>query len=120
MDEQTIFEILGIDDFNYRENSYEINDSKYTVIDLIELSKKYESFELPIAGLDIGIAPWGNLNIKQFIYHVKRMNEADLNYPIILDNTGFICDGWHRLAKAILKGRKTIKAIRLPIMPDNK
>ena len=46
------------------------------------------------------------------------MNQADLKYPIILDDTGFICDGWHRLLKSIVEGKDTIKAIRLKVMPD--
>ena len=52
-------------------------------------------------------------------YHIRRMNKADLQYPIILDDTGYICDGWHRLLKSIIGGKETIMAIRLPLMPES-
>ena len=109
---------LGIDEFNYRENSFNRDGKKYLVTDLIEASKKYEPFEIPIAGIDIGINPWGDQTIKSFCYHVQRLKKCDLNYPVILDNTGYICDGWHRLAKAIIEGKETIMAVRLTVMPE--
>lgn len=37
--------------------------------------------------------------------------------PIILDDLGYITDGWHRVAKAILEGKETIKAVRIQNMP---
>ena len=54
----------------------------------------------------------------QFLYHLKRVNDTNLDYPVILDDEGVICDGWHRVAKAYLEGRPTVKAIRLLEMPD--
>ena len=32
--------------------------------------------------------------------------------------SGFIADGWHRIAKAILRGDETIKCVRLKTMPE--
>lgn len=58
---------------------------------------------------------------------LKRIEGADLQYPIILHPTGWVMDGYHRIAKAYLVGHKTIRAVRftegslpLPIMeiPD--
>jgi len=113
-------EILGIKDYDVIENSYTVNDFTYSVLDLIELSKKYEPFDLPLKGIDIAVKPWGDIDIKRFAYHMLRVEKADLNFPIILDECGYICDGWHRLIKAIIKGDEFIKAIRLPIMPQPK
>jgi len=42
----------------------------------------------------------------------KRYLEADLAYPIIISEKGYIMDGHHRLAKALMLGMKKIKAIR--------
>lgn len=109
---------LGIDTFDIGENNYTRNDRTYSVKDLIEVAKKYEPFDLLIKSIDIGSNPWGELSIKSYAYHIKRMNEANMDYPIILDDTGYICDGWHRLLKAIVNGQNTIKAVRLTIMPD--
>lgn len=109
---------VKIEDFNYRENTYSSNGKIYRATDIIELAKDLEEFDLPLCGIDIGLYPWGDPSIKSFIYHVKRSNDSDLSYPIILDDTGYICDGWHRVVKAILEGREYIKAKRLNVMPD--
>lgn len=109
---------LGINDFHYYQNTYERSGKTYQVTDLIKLAKGLEPFDMPIAGIDIGVQPWGTMDLKGFCYHVQRMSKADISYPVILDDVGFICDGWHRLAKAIIEGKYTIKAVRLTVMPE--
>lgn len=109
---------VKISGFNYRENTYSRNDLAYKVTDLIEAAKAIEPFDLPLQGIDISINPWGKPCIKNFVFEMQRVKKANLKYPIILDNEGFICDGWHRVVKAILAGHTTIKAIRLEVMPD--
>jgi ribose 5-phosphate isomerase len=110
---------LGIDEFHFRENIYTRNEKSYRVVDIIEIAKKYQSFEIPVEAIDIGVNPWGDQSIKSFCYHVRRMTDADMDEPIILDDTGYLCDGWHRLAKAIINGQKFIKAVRLTVMPES-
>lgn len=39
----------------------------------------------------------------------KRMNEADMSYPLLVDSKDYIIDGAHRLAKAYFNGKQTIK-----------
>ena len=56
--------------------------------------------------------------VSLFLYHAKRIEECDLKYPIILDPAGSIIDGWHRVVKAILKGKTEIKAFKLIVMPE--
>ena len=48
---------LGINDFSYHENHFVVEGNKYKVTDIIELSKQYEPFDLPIKGIDISIRP---------------------------------------------------------------
>lgn len=110
---------VKIDEFSINDCNYQLGDYKYKVTDLIEVSKNIKSFDLPLQGIDLSVRPWGeNMTIDSYIYHANRMSKADLKYPIILDNRGYICDGWHRVTKAIIEGRTTIKAVRLTIMPD--
>lgn len=89
----------------------------WSALKLIEKSKKYEPFDLPLAAVDTSGLPFRLSDLDDFIFQVKRVNETDLKYPVILSNMGVIADGWHRIAKAILEGRKSIKAIRLLEMP---
>ncbi len=50
--------------------------------------------------------------------HTRRILEADLSHPIIIDKNGVVLDGVHRLCKAVLEGREVIAAQRLVAMPD--
>ena len=89
----------------------------YSTAKLIQASKKYPVFDLPLAGVDLSRGAWQVNDLSDFIHHAKRCNDADLKYPIILDSQGVIADGCHRLVKAVVLGHKTIKAIRLQEMP---
>lgn len=81
--------------------------------------QKLDVFDLPLCGINIANRAWESdgLTIKEFAKHWKRANEADLNYPVILDDDGFIMDGWHRVAKALFLGMSTIKAVRFDETP---
>lgn len=72
---------------------------------------------MPLAGINLECVAWSMPTAKDFIYHMKRSLDADLKYPIIIDDYGYICDGHHRVAKAIASGHTTIKAIRIQEMP---
>lgn len=90
----------------------------YAVTRLIEHSKNLPVFEIPLAAIHIGEKVFSESRTARAIAeHVKRVNETDLKYPIILDPDGFIVDGWHRVVKALLEERETIKAVRLEEMP---
>ena len=101
------------------ENVYSYEDRSWDVPTLIQYckEKKYVVFDLPLCGIDLNRCPFKMDTIKELIYQVSRINKTDLKYPIILDDKGYICDGWHRVCKAILNGDTTIKAIRIEEMP---
>jgi len=40
-----------------------------------------------------------------------------LSYPIILDDEGYVMDGRHRIFKALLKNKPSIKAVRFTKTP---
>ena len=48
-------------------------------------------------------------NPKKYKDEIKRINEANLKYPIIVYNNNIV-DGVHRLTKSCLLNKKTIKA----------
>jgi hypothetical protein len=58
--------------------------------------------------------------VRAVVEHVKLMNEVDFAHPIILSAEGRVMDGMHRVARALLEGRKTVVAVRFthPIPPD--
>lgn len=118
--ETTLPPKIKLPGLNMSENCYIVNNDKYDVSNLIRFcqEKKYQPFDMPLAGICFENLPFSISNFISFCNHIKRVNNTDLNYPIIIDNYGYVADGWHRIAKAILLGKRTIKAIRMEEMPS--
>lgn len=57
-------------------------------------------------------------SVRDVVDHVRRINDADLELPIILASNGQVLDGMHRVAKALMHGRATVPAQRLPSDPE--
>jgi hypothetical protein len=79
--------------------------------------KGYKAMDMPLWNIDLTIDPLECNQLYDFIFQCKRVMRCSLDQPIILDNYGQIADGYHRVCKAILQGKETIKAIRLLEMP---
>ena len=111
---------LDIEGIAFHESYYSTRGNTYDAPTLVAFAKhkNYKTFDLPLVGIDISHIPFSASTFGQFLYHLKRVNDTSLDYPVILDDEGVICDGWHRVAKAYLEGRPTVKAIRLLEMPD--
>lgn len=111
---------LDIEGIAFHESYYSTRGNTYDAPTLVAFAKhkNYKTFDLPLVGIDISHMPFSTTTFGQFLYHLKRVNDTNLDYPVILDDEGVICDGWHRVAKAYLEGRPTVKAIRLLEMPD--
>ena len=101
----------GDGNFSYQGKEWN-NSTLYTAASGLEV------FDFPLCALDMSNKPWTMANFMWILYHVERINKADLSYPIILTPEGIVCDGWHRIAKAVLNGNTTIKAVRLISMPE--
>lgn len=56
-------------------------------------------------------------SLREVARHCQRINAVTFEYPIILSDDGTLMDGGHRLCKALVEGRTTIKAVRFPSMP---
>ena len=56
--------------------------------------------------------------VRKFVEHVRLMQEVDVGYPIILGPDGRVMDGMHRVARALVEGRRTLAAVRLPSLPE--
>src|SRR5262249_458439 len=64
---------------------------------------------------------FGNTNLptcREVARHAKRINDADLSYPIILSSEGYLMDGGHRIAKAWLLGMQEINAVQFSVDPE--
>ena len=89
----------------------------WSVPRLFELSKNLPIMEIPLSHLNI-YHKYENLTLRELVGHMKSVNDADLSFPIILDEDGELMDGRHRLMKALLNGEETIKAVRFEKNPS--
>jgi hypothetical protein len=56
--------------------------------------------------------------INKVIEHYNRIQNADYSYPIIISESGLIMDGVHRILRAHIEGRKTVRAVRFERNPE--
>jgi hypothetical protein len=89
-----------------------IGKRKYNVHAAIFLARDLEVKELSLDDLYISYSAPCENDFRDFIAHCRLVIEADLSYPVLLNQDGAMIDGKHRLARAILDGHKTIKARR--------
>lgn len=102
---------------NTFEQNARFKGSLYSVSEMIDMAKSIDTQEATIDAFAMDYGSPCNDSLLSFASHMKQVNEADLQYPVILSPCGVIIDGRHRLVKAIVEGRKTIKFKRLEEMP---
>lgn len=107
-----------IEDHLEGENNVVFGNKTWYPSTIRDAVKDLKSFDLQLAAVDLSARPWSPYNISLYLYHAKRVEECDFKHPIVLDPSGYIIDGWHRIVKAILKGKTTLKAVRLRVMPE--
>lgn len=84
----------------------------WSVARLFELARDLPVMEVPLDHLCVYYTYEGRTTLRQMVMHIKAVQDADLSFPIILDEDGELMDGRHRLMKAMLLGEPTIKAVR--------
>lgn len=90
---------------------------KWRCTRLFQLAASMPVMEIPLDHLNV-YNTYDKLTLREMVMHMKAVQDADLSYPIILDEDGEIMDGRHRIMKAILTGAKTIKAVRFDENPS--
>ncbi len=90
---------------------------RYSVARLAKLAEGLPVMEIPIDHLYIDY-DFDEMNLRTFVMHMTAVLDADLDYPIILDECGGLLDGRHRVMKALYEGRPTIKAVRFETNPS--
>ena len=110
---------VPIDNMSFAEFEYHRGNKVWNAKALYDFAKEkaYPVLDMPLWNINLTTEAFECGQLHSFIFQCKRVMECSLEYPIILDDTGQIADGYHRLCKAILEGKETIKAIRLLEMP---
>lgn len=110
--------------YPHKDQMCQLGKHHWSVARLVELSRGFPVMVVPLDHLNV-YDKFENLSLRGMAMHIKAVEEADLSYPIILDEDGEIMDGRHRIVKALVNGDRTIKAVRFdenpsPCRSDNK
>ena len=109
---------IKIEGVKLSENTYQHGNKVWVVANLIELAKELEPFDLPLAAVHAGTEVWEPVTSAYGLaQQMRRVLDVNPDYPVILDEEGFIMDGWHRIARALVDGKATIKAVRFAQTP---
>ena len=109
---------VKIDGCFVADNTCSSDGKVWTVTNLIARAKDLEPFDLPLAAIYSGTEVWTPVGSAYGIaHHVRRALDVNTEYPIILCQQGFIMDGWHRVLRALIDGKTTIKAVRFVETP---
>lgn len=88
----------------------------WSVPRLFELARSLPVMEVPLDHLNLYYT-YEKLTLREMVMHIKAVNAADLDQPIIIDEDGELMDGRHRLMKAMLTGATTVKVVRFDENP---
>ena len=105
------------DTHTFEQQTFEYGNECWFVSRLVEKAKDLPVQEMPLTALNTCNLYPTSKTMAQFVNHVRKVNNADLSYPIILDDEGYVMDGRHRIAKALLEGKETIKFVRFEETP---
>lgn len=92
-----------------------LDNKVWSVARLVELSKSLPVFDAHLSSMCLRYE--FDCDMMDFLMHMNAVKNASLDYPIILSADGCIMDGRHRVMKAILEGKETIKAVRFDELP---
>jgi hypothetical protein len=56
--------------------------------------------------------------VRAVVEHARLMLDADLSVPVILGPDGRVMDGMHRIARAMLEGKRQVRAVRFLALPE--
>ncbi|MHB8430586.1 MAG: hypothetical protein ACYDDZ_08685 [Acidimicrobiales bacterium] len=91
---------------------------------LVELSRDLPVVEVPVESIgEVDSNYWfggefGEPTVRNMVEHMRLVRDVDPMFPIILGVDGRVMDGMHRIARALLEGRSTIRAVRFETQPE--
>jgi hypothetical protein len=56
--------------------------------------------------------------VRKVVEHIRLIRDVDPSYPVILGVDGRVMDGMHRIARALLDGRTSIRAVQFEVHPE--
>jgi hypothetical protein len=66
-----------------------------------------------VTDTSLWLCHWRDPTHPMTVPELARIDTADMSYPVILHPRGWLMDGMHRVAKALMSGSATVQAVRL-------
>jgi hypothetical protein len=91
---------------------------------LIAMTRDLPVRDIPLGSIaEVDSAYWfngssGSATVRAIVAHMRLVQATDLGYPIILGVDGRVMDGMHRVARAMLEGRPSIRAVQFEVHPE--
>ena len=90
---------------------------------LIELSRNLPVTDVDISSIAAVDTPYwfdepASVTVRNIVEQMRLVREVETQYPIILGPDARLMDGMHRVARAMLEGRTTIRAVRFAALPE--
>jgi hypothetical protein len=60
----------------------------------------------------------GPSTVRDVIAHMRLVRDVDPSHPVILGADNRVMDGMHRIVRAVLEDRTTIRAVRFVVQPE--
>jgi hypothetical protein len=96
----------------------------WSVERLIRLSRTLPVKEVAVESIEeVDSAYWFETGsdrptVRAILEHMRLVQQVDSSHPIILGSDGRVMDGMHRVLRALLDGRSTIRAVRFEVNPE--
>ena len=90
---------------------------------LIELTRSFPVFDVPLTSInEVDSNYWFDYDckptVRRMVEHFRLTLDVDPTFPIILGGDGRVMDGMHRLARALMAGEDTIRAVQFDVDPE--
>ena len=96
-----------------------IQGRKYNVHAAIFAARDLPVQEMPLDQVYTAYCSPAEDTLRDFVAHCRMVNDADLAFPVLMNENGALIDGKHRLAKAMMLGEKTLKFRRFDTDPPS-
>lgn len=109
--------MMNFDNHDYAHEDIDGKIKSWHVPDLWKYTENFEVIDVPVESIIKTINMFINIfNADDW----ERVINADLSYPVIINDITGIADGCHRTVKAMFLGMDTIKAVRIVDFPEPK
>lgn len=91
---------------------------------LIRLARELPVVDVPVDSIGELDTPYWTLpgdpppTVRDVVTHMRLVRDVDPSHPVVLGVDGRVMDGMHRIARAVLEGRTTVRAVRFAVHPE--